>query len=196
VSTFYKEYKKAGNRKDAILDPQGQLSSLTPHGARRHVPRLVQLLSNKDIGIVNGLVTLEIELRERCAEDYAPMLKQSQALQQSYTGHWRYIQFLRYIQKHLKMIEKDRKALVPETEQLEEEAQPSEEEVHQANEARDEDDEEPDKSEKADEGSLTFAQEEFFFFLGILMTQVEEAAALWTEVKQGKLPIWVAVICK
>lgn len=199
-------YKKLGEKKSAILDSMGLLNCCSRSKAERLVPSLIQSLSEEQHDMVDKLNTDEITLRKECAMHYALRPRQSQESRVSHKFHGIYVRYLEYIKKQLSKYKSDREArvVVKEQDPAVNEIEQLEEEVHHANEARSEDDEEPDDKKEADndekanddEGAPTLAQADFFIFLEILIAQIEEAAALWTEVKQGKLPIWVAAVCQ
>ncbi|KAH7113088.1 hypothetical protein EDB81DRAFT_826685 [Dactylonectria macrodidyma] len=160
---LYMKYKKLGYEIYGVLDPEGQLERSSLRGARRIVPELVTKLPADRRDTVCAQLKQAIALRRECGEYYESAPSRGQ------TCHQTYIEFLEEIKE---MLEQDL----------------AEDETQQAKEARNEDNEEADE----DEAALTPDQVDFLAFLEILMTLAGKAAALWTEVAQDKLPIWVA----
>lgn len=194
------EYKKAGAALFANLDPEGQLNH-TRHDYAAVARRLVRELPIEERDAVYDLATKAIELRTTCSKYYkfAPILSQE--------GHEKYIKFLNGIKEQLRAYKNDQKAVIAIKEHdlvekagrqmvvdvkeqwLEEEQQSQG--AQQAKEASMQDGREVGD----DDSSLTLAQTDFLSFLDFLMALTRNAAALWKEVVQDKLPIWVASTC-
>lgn len=196
---LYSTYKELGKVIYAELDPNRRLEGVGLRKARKIVPDLIRDLSHTRLKRLSDLIDQAIYSRRECQKYF--LFAPSQKIR----GHQAYIDFLEEIKEKLGMSRKDQEALKDtehEAPQIEVDKKQCEEVgghqteglAQQAREAErranvDDDDDDGDDA-------LTLDQADFLAFLENLLAFAEEAAAIWTEVAQNKLPIYVASTCE
>jgi hypothetical protein len=169
--TLYYKYKRLNTTIFKILDPKGLLKGVS----HKEATRIAQVLARDLAENLRDTVCAQLSNAIECRTEWGKRYKC--APQHMQDGHKIYINFLHGIQCQLSVYGKGKEATIGLKEQLkvgkEEEATMDDTKV-----------------------GLTLEQAEFLAFLASLMALSSEAAALWGEVAQGKLPIWTASSCK
>jgi hypothetical protein len=170
--TLYYKYKRLNKTIFKMLDPKGLLKGVGYEEATQIAQVLARdLAENLRDPVCNQLLDA-IECRTEWGKRYKC------APQHMYDGHKTYINFLQGIQYQLSAYKKGKEATI---EVIEQQLKAGEEEEGTMDDTK---------------AGLTLEQAEFLAFLASLMALASEAAALWGEVAQGKLPIWTASTCK
>jgi len=178
--TLYEKYKKRGEQIYTLLDPKNQLRGLGLSRAAAIATSLVEQLPPETQVLMISMFQEAIEWRETWAKRYTFAPKWMKE------NHKTYIDFLKGIKRQLSKNQGD-KAVAFETN------------TPKLGVGDTTDDTVNDTaSNTADNGltDLTPDQVDFLAFLGAVLALAQEAAALWKEVEEGKLPIWTAAARK
>jgi hypothetical protein len=170
--TLYCKYKKLNETIFTVLDPKGLLKGVRYKKATQIAQDLARDLADNLRDTVCNQLLDAIECRTEWGKRY------KYAPQHMHNGHVIYIKFLQGIHYQLSTNKKEKVATIEMTEQ---QLKAGEEEEGTMDDIK---------------VGMTLEQAEFLAFLASLMALASEAAALWGEVAQGKLPIWTASTCK
>lgn len=169
---LYYEYKKLNRTIFKLLDPKGLLKGTDSKEAIQIAHVLAKNLAESLRETVCTQISKAIKYRTEWGNRYtfAPQRKK--------TNHDKYVRFLEGILHQLSDYDKGQEATLATRDQHLEER-------------------EQERGNTDDfKGCLTLEQAEFLAFLASLMALASEAAALWGEVAQGKLPIYTASTCE
>jgi hypothetical protein len=170
--TLYCKYKKLNKRIFKTLDPERLLKGVSYKKATQIAQVLARDLAENLRDTVCKQLLDAIKYRTEWGKRY------KYAPQHIQDGHKTYVNFLQGIQYQLSAYKKGKEAT---TEVIGQHLKAGEKEEGTMDDIK---------------VGLTLEQAEFLAFLASLMALASEAAALWGEVKQGKLPIWTASTCK